>query len=174
MKATTKLLWAALAVAGSVVAVDASAAQGFGRGSGGGASMPRAAGADFGRGGRWNGGSNWNGGGRWHGGGRGHYWGSRYWTPGWGFYYGVPVLWGAYYYGSPYWDDYYYPRDRVIYREREVYPQGAFSGPTTEAPLVEGAPTQGPLYMNYCESSKAYFPKVTSCPEGWKLRTPTD
>ena len=32
-----------------------------------------------------------------------------------------------------------------------------------------GAPTQAPAYMNYCESAKAYFPKVTTCPEGWKF-----
>ena len=35
-----------------------------------------------------------------------------------------------------------------------------------------GGPTQAPAYMNYCESAKAYFPKVTSCPEGWKFVTP--
>jgi len=33
----------------------------------------------------------------------------------------------------------------------------------------QGAPTQAPAYMNYCDSSKAYYPKVTSCPEGWKF-----
>jgi hypothetical protein len=40
---------------------------------------------------------------------------------------------------------------------------------TTEVPVGEGSPTQGPLYMNYCESAKAYFPKVNSCPEGWRF-----
>jgi len=35
-------------------------------------------------------------------------------------------------------------------------------------------PQQGPLYMNYCESARAYFPKVTTCPEGWKLSNPTN
>jgi hypothetical protein len=57
---------------------------------------------------------------------------------------------------------------------REGYPEASFSGPTTEVPRGEGAPSQGPLYMNYCDSAKAYFPKVTACPEGWKLRSPTE
>jgi hypothetical protein len=52
------------------------------------------------------------------------------------------------------------------------YPQGVMQAPppTTEvAPNAQGAPVQGPTYMNYCESAKAYFPKVTTCPEGWKF-----
>ena len=45
--------------------------------------------------------------------------------------------------------------------------------PTTQVqPNNPGAPSQGPLYMNYCASSKAYYPKVTQCPEGWKFVTP--
>lgn len=172
MKANAKLLAAALAVAGTMVATEAAAQSPAARGSRGAASMPRmgSVGIDHGgsRGGRWNGGGHWRGAGRYWGGGYG-----RYWAPRYSFYFGVPVLWGSYW-GSPYFYD-SYPRNAVTYREveREVYPEGSFSGPTTSMPQSEGAPTQGPLYMNYCESAKAYFPKVASCPEGWKLTTPT-
>ena len=104
MKATAKLLVAAMA-AGSmmVVAMDASAQSRSGRG--GGVTMSRSAGVDSGSRGHWNGGGgHWNGGGRWYG---GRYWGGgRYLGPGLGFYFGVPVLWGGYY-GYPYWNDYY-------------------------------------------------------------------
>jgi len=172
MKATVKLLAAVLAVGGTMVAIDAAAQSPGSRGSRGAVAMPRSGsvGIDHGgsRGGRW------NGGGRYWGGG-GHYWGGhgRYWAPRYSFYFGVPVLWGSYW-GAPYFYD-SYPRSTVIYREteREVYPEAAISGPTTSVPHAEGAPTQGPLYMNYCESAKAYYPKVTACPEGWKLTTPT-
>ena len=119
-------------------------------------------------------------GGRSHGGGQwgGHRWRGHHWYPGWGFYFGAPLLYSGWYWGHPYAFDFYYPRSTVIYRESEAYPQsfpeGRIEGaPTTEIPRGEGAPSQGPLYMNYCESAKAYFPKVTRCPEGWRLATPT-
>lgn len=179
MKATAKLLAAVLAVGGTMVAIDAAAQNPAARGSRGASAMPRGghAGIDHGgsRGGRWNGGGHyWGGGGRYRGGAR--YWGGghgRYWAPRYSFYFGVPVLWGSYW-GAPYFYD-SYPGSTVIYREaeREVYPEGSFSGPTTSVPQSDGAPTQGPLYMNYCDSAKAYFPKIASCPEGWKLTTPT-
>ena len=112
--------------------------------------------------------------GHWTGGGhRGSHWGGGYrWGPRFGFYFGAPVLFGAYAWGYPY--DYYYPRtvivDRVLERYPASYPQGVMeSAPTTEVPMTQGAPAQGPSYMNYCDSAKAYYPKVTSCPEGWKF-----
>ena len=44
------------------------------------------------------------------------------------------------------------------------------SAPTTEIdPRIQGGPAQAPAYLNYCDSAKAYFPKVTSCPEGWRF-----
>jgi hypothetical protein len=116
-----------------------------------------------------------------HGGYRyGHgYWHGRHWYPSWGFYYGVPLFLSAAWGWPYYYDYYYYPRGGVIYRDVERYPQsypeGVLVGPpvaSTEVPLGDGAPTRGPLYMNYCESAKAYFPKVTTCPEGWRLATP--
>ncbi|MGZ5098829.1 MAG: hypothetical protein ACXWG9_15335 [Usitatibacter sp.] len=149
---------AALAVAGLAVTGEVQAQS---RGSHGGAI--HGGGAPH-----W-GGTNW---------GHGRSWSRGYWSgPRVGLYIGAPLLLGAwgwpYYYGYD-WD---YPRSTVIYREVERYPQpyGEEPGellPSTQIPPGEGAPTQGPLYMNYCESAKAYFPKVTTCPEGWRLATP--
>jgi len=163
MKATHKLLVAALAVAGLVITMDAEAQN---RGSGR-------------TGGNWSGGShsggNWShgGGGRYWGGYRGGYYRGSYWGPSFGLYLGAPLVaggWGWPYYGY----GGYYPGTAVYQSE---YPQAYVEQPgelmpSTEVPMSRGAPTQGPLYMNYCESAKAYFPKVASCPEGWKLATP--
>jgi hypothetical protein len=181
MKATGKLLAAAtLAAAGMLVVVQAEAADRGQRGSGasgvarGGQGVTHGTSSGYrGSGNHWRG-SNWRG--------HGHWGGYRYW-PGsrWGFYYGVPLFLGAAY-GWPYYydyDRYYYPRSAVIYRDAEPYPQSFPEGEigpapaTTEVPRGEGAPSRGPLYMNYCESAKAYFPKVTTCPEGWRLATPS-
>ena len=176
MKATGKLLAAAMAAGGTLLAAQAQAQNPVARGSSP-APMARSApaatsnpaGVDHGgRGGSWSGHSRW----------AGHHWGGgyRYWAPRWSFYFGVPVLWGSWYWGAPYWYD-YYPHSTVIYREVEreaSYPEHHIGPATTEVPRGQGMPTQGPLYMNYCESAKAYFPKVTTCPEGWKLATPTD
>ena len=151
MKAINSLLAAAaLAVTGVAATVDVQAAGS--RGAGVGGHSP----------------GHWSGGGH-----RGGHWGGGYrWGPRFGFYLGAPVLFGAYAWGYPY--DYYYPRtvivDRVLERYPASYPQGVMeSAPTTEVPMTPGAPTQGPAYMNYCDSAKAYYPKVTSCPEGWKF-----
>ena len=58
----------------------------------------------------------------------------------------------------------------MIERYPASYPEGVIeSAPTTEAPRTEGAPVQGPSYMNFCESANAYYPKVTACPEGWRF-----
>jgi len=48
-----------------------------------------------------------------------------------------------------------------------VYPES-----TLVPPSGEGSPRSAPLYLNYCDSAKAYYPKVTSCPEGWKFIEP--
>jgi hypothetical protein len=157
MKAMKSLVVAALAAMGLATVADAQAA---GTWRSGGHS--------------WSGvrpvGGNWGGGGRW-GGYRSHFYGPRF-----GLFIGAPLLWPGYW-GYPY--DYYYPRT-VIYRDvvegyPSSYPEGVMMepAPTTELPpRTEGTPRQGPLYMNYCESAKAYFPKVTSCPEGWRFVEP--
>jgi hypothetical protein len=154
------LLVAALAVAGMALAADAQAQH---RGSQGGGASHR--GGYTGHGGGYAG----HGGG-YYGRGYGGYYGARY-----GFYFGVPLLYAGL--GWPYYYDYYYPRSTVIYRDVEGYPAyGEPAGelvPSTVVPRSEGAPSQAPLYMNYCESAKAYFPKVSTCPEGWRLATPT-
>ena len=149
MNAMKSLLVMALAASGLALAVDARA-------------------NPAGRSG-WSGGG--HAGGNW-GGHRGSWGGGHYWGPRVGFYIGAPVLFGSWYWGYPY--DYYYPRtvvlDRVIERYPASYPEGVIeSAPTTVVPRGEGAPAQAPAYMNYCESAKAYYPKVTTCPEGWRF-----
>jgi hypothetical protein len=113
----------------------------------------------------------WRGaGGHWSG-HRGH-WGGHWYGPRLGLYIGAPLLFGSYYWGYPW----YYDEPRVIYREVIREPEVIETDPepaSTELPRGEGSPSQGPLYMNYCASAKAYFPKVTRCPEGWKFITPT-
>ncbi len=82
----------------------------------------------------------------------------------------MPLLYSSLYWGYPY--DYYYPRT-VVYPApyADPYPDGVMEAPpaTTEVPRTQGAPSQGPAYLNFCASSNAYYPKVTSCPEGWKF-----
>lgn len=132
-------------------------------------------------------------GGHHHGGGHRHWHGGhRHW--GWGWSLGVPLALGA----GWAWHDPYWYGPRVVYREviRDRDYVGAIRplpgeegiryegtarpeadpAPAPPAPQQNpsaGAPTTGPLYMNYCESARAYYPKVTSCPEGWKFQTPT-
>ena len=114
----------------------------------------------------------------------GHY--SRpYWGWGWGLALGLPLAWGWY---NPYWGSAYYPYYSYgpAYRgysnaceefddcwgDRRAYPETP--APTTQVPppAVAGAPTERPLHLNYCESARAYFPAVTSCPEGWRMTRP--
>jgi hypothetical protein len=172
MKATNKLLLAALAAAGIAVAMPADAAggvHGVARSGSGHWTGGHSGHWSGGHSGHWSGGSHWRGGGHWHG---GHWYGPRF-----AFYWGVPVAVGAwwwgypYYYGYPAYSYYDYPA-APVYQEREVYPQGEIS--SAEAKPGPGAPTQGPLYMNYCESAKAYYPKVSQCPEGWKFIAPRE
>ncbi|MEO5676309.1 MAG: hypothetical protein ABIQ84_02065 [Usitatibacter sp.] len=191
MKATAKLLVAALAVGGGMLAAEAQAQDSpVARGARGANAMPRssaapsgnAAGVDHARhGDRGSHGTaghpGWGHYGHRH---HGHWGGYRHWSPRWSFYFGVPVLWGGGYWGgywgAPYWYD-GYSGSALVYREVErdpAFPEHRIGPATTEVPRGEGGPTQGPLYMNYCESAKAYYPKVTTCPEGWKLAKPTE
>jgi hypothetical protein len=168
MKAIKSLfLAAALTAAGFAGTIDVQAATSHGGGGG------------HSSGGHWSGGGHGSGG---HYYGHGGHGGGSYWYPGWGFYLGAPLLWGAYY-GAPYYwgssyypyDDYYYPRTMVAEPANggypPAYPEGVIeSAPTTQvAPNAPGAPTQAPSYVNFCASANAYYPKVTSCPEGWKF-----
>ena len=111
-------------------------------------------------------------------GGHGHYYGGYYpyyWW-GWPLAFSAAWYWGSpYYYGYPYYNNYYYPPvayDPVVTRYPAAYPDGVMEPMepgTTQVDPGPGAPSQAPAYMNYCESAKAYYPKVTSCPEGWKF-----
>lgn len=164
MKAIRTLMVAALATAGlaATVEVYADAKHGW-----------RGGGSHAGR--HWDGGArHWRGGTR-HFGGHRNFGGHRHFRghTNFGLSIGVPLFYGAYAWG-PWYDPWYGPT--VVYREREVIPEivEVEREPTTEVPpRGEGAPTSGPLYMNYCASAKAYYPKVTSCPEGWKFIAPT-
>jgi hypothetical protein len=167
MKATRTLMVAALAAAGLGMA-DMAAAQAKHGGHG------------------YRGGNHHHGGHRhWHGGHR-HHWN-------WGWSIGVPLAIGA----AWAWHDPYWYGPRVVYRDvirdegyvghirplpgdESIRIEGTArpeADPAPAAPQQQnpaaGAPTTGPLYMNYCESARAYYPKVTSCPEGWKFQTPT-
>jgi len=146
MKPIKTLLAVALAATGLVAAADVQAQAKHGWRGGGDR--------------HWGGHRNW-------GGHRGHFWGPRL-----GFYIGAPIVLGSYW-NSPFWynEPYVVYRDRVI-REPEYVEGEHEPAAADEMPLGEGAPSQGPLYMNYCASAKAYFPKVTHCPEGWKFITP--
>ena len=165
MKSTRNLLVAALAAGGLAMAGSAFA-QHSGHSGGG----------------HWSGGHS---GGHFSGGhfGGGHFvgHGGHFFGPRFSFFLGVPLLWGPYYWGapyyapyySPYYDGYYgYPDAPAVYQEREVVPYETEPA-TTQARPGPGAPSQGPLYMNYCASAKAYYPKVTQCPEGWKFIEPS-
>jgi hypothetical protein len=154
MKTIKSVLVAALATAGLGLAIDSQAAGHTWSGAHGG-------------------GGHWSGGGHWGGGG-GHWGGGRWYGPRFGLYVGAPLLWPGYWGYYPY--DYYYPRtvvvDRIVEPYPASYPDGAMA-PMDDAPAVApygpGAPSQAPTYMNYCDSARAYYPKVTSCPEGWKF-----
>jgi hypothetical protein len=129
------------AILSMAVAASPALADG-GHGGGGG-------GWHGGGGGGWHGGGghdgHWHGGG-WHGGvyfGVGPYWG---WGPGW---------WGyPYAYGYPY--PYAYPAPAYVAPAPYAYP--AAPAPTAPAASV----------WYYCESSRAYYPYVQSCQEGWR------
>jgi hypothetical protein len=182
MKSMHKVMVAALAAGSMALGFSAQAASHGGGGGGGGHGGGGWSGGGHGgwsggHGGSWHG-SAWHGGG-YHGGyyhgGYGHYHSTAV-----GFYFGAPWVWGPWYWGwgYPYYG-YGYPA-YAPYGDYPAapgpdagggYPEGTMEGPpTTEVdPNAPGAPTQAPAYMNYCVSAKAYFPKVTSCPEGWKF-----
>jgi hypothetical protein len=128
-----------------------------------------------------------------HAGGSGHghgYHGGAHW--GWGIALGVPWALGWY---APYGaGGAYYPYPAYGYAPPYAgygygYGCGPFgecgrdpmarmepTPPTTEvppaAPGEEGGPTQRPLHLNYCESARAWFPHVRTCPGGWRLVRP--
>lgn len=172
MNPTCKVLVASLAAA--LLAV-ASVAEGAPR-QGGGARPGHSGGSGY----------------RHHGGsGHGHgYHGGSSW--GWGIAVGVPWALGLY---DPYWyGGSYYPYPAYGYAPpysgygygygcgpygecwREGMARAEPTPPTTEVPPAatgeDGGPTQRPLHLNYCESARAWFPHVRTCPGGWRLVRP--
>ena len=130
-------------------------------------------------------------------GGYGHHGGhgsGGHWSWGWGLAVGVPWTLGWYdpwywgyprptygpYYGSApaYWCE----RDEDCWRERRAseepaapttqLPPSAVIGPAAAPLPAEGAPTQRPMHLNYCEASRAWFPAVTTCASGWRFTIP--
>ena len=104
----------------------------------------------------------------------GHFRHGYYFPLGIGVALAAPWYWGSYYYPYPYGygPAYAYP---APYNEAPAYgysiaPEepSADIGPVSEP----GAPLQHPLYLNYCASAKAYYPKVKSCAEGWQMARP--
>lgn len=105
----------------------------------------------------------------------GHYRYGYYWPLGIGLALAAPWYWGSYYYPYSYGPGYVYPAgpEGMPYSEAP----GGY-GPATEpstdiGPVSEpGAPMERPLYLNYCASARAYYPKVKSCAEGWQMARP--
>lgn len=181
MKASRNRLMAALCACGVAFAGLAAAEPGRHEGGGHGS-----------RDGRWGGEhrAHWRGGDRDGGdrdGGRwrraGWRWGIYLGSPFWAYPYGdpggyayswsYPYPYGYYYpprYSYPYSRDYYYANPPAAYVP--VRPREADLGPAPRVAPGPGAPTQAPLYRNYCPSAQAYYPKVAQCPEGWKFIEP--
>lgn len=123
-----------------------------------------------------------------HHGGHAHSHG--YWAWGWGLALTAPYWGGGY---GPWWrypaigpSPYYaygpadglagyacaYPGDCWRERPAAVEP----TPPTTQvAPspgAAQGGPNERPLHLNYCDSARAWFPQVSTCPGGWRLVLP--
>jgi hypothetical protein len=186
MNPTRKVLLASLAAGmfALVTAADAAPRHGGSPGggySGGGARHGHSGGTGY----RHDGGSGY----RYS---HGHYYGSNW---GWGLALGLPLAWGLYDpygyggwgwgYGAPYYGypayGYSYPGGGfpcAPYEEcyRDQVARSEPTPPTTEvpppAPGANGTPTQRPLHLNYCDSARAWFPHVRSCPEGWRMVRP--
>jgi hypothetical protein len=109
------------------------------------------------------------GGGRGYGGGRG---GGGGWQRGghgwWGVGLGLGLGWGAAYYGEPYaWYPGYYEQvePQVMVEQAPQYQVQPYAPQQGTV-----APPNGSTASNwyYCDSSKAYYPYVNRCPEGWR------
>lgn len=135
-----------------------------------------------------------------YGGGHGH--GGHYGTGGhhshanwgWGLGVALSVPWALGWYDPYGWGPAYFPS----YAYRGIYPASPYAygsgcgldddcwraqqapsvpaAPTTQIPPLasgpEGGPTERPLHLNYCESARAWFPHVQTCPGGWRLIRP--
>jgi hypothetical protein len=125
-------------------------------------------------------------GGSWHG----SYWGNTHWGWDLGLAIGVPWALGWY---APYggaWGSVTYPPyaygpaygslgyacgyDEDCWRGQLA--AGEPTPPTTRIgpvpPGEEGGPVIRPLHLNYCDSARAWFPQVRTCPGGWRFIAP--
>ena len=123
-----------------------------------------------------------------HGGNHGYSY--PYW--GWGLGLAISAPWALGWYDPYWWGPAVYPS----YAYRGVYPAYPYNNgcgidddcwralqsqnqppaPTTEVPPLaagaDGGPTERPLHLNYCDSARAWFPHVRTCPGGWRLIRP--
>jgi hypothetical protein len=143
----------AFSLAGLALAMPADAqSHGGGRGGAG----VHANGGHSGGGGRGYGGG--RGGGGWQRGGHG-------W---WGVGLGLGLGWGAGYYGDPYgWHPGYYAQvePQVMVEQAPQYQVQPYV-PAQGAVAPPNGSTASNWY--YCDSSRAYYPYVNRCPEGWR------
>jgi len=155
IRATTFCLCFGAALVASALALPAAAqSHGGSRGSsgahasGGHAGGYGRAGNDGQRGGGWRGGGGWQRGG-----------------PGWwGVGLGLGLGWGVPYYGG-------YPGYYGQYDPQVVVEQGPQYQVQPVAPLpgaVAPGNGQAPSTWYYCDSSRAYYPYVSQCAEGWR------
>ena len=87
------------------------------------------------------------------------------WGRGWGL--GTGLIVGGVI-GSELSRPYYYPPTYVYSPPPVVVQQPVIvQQPSNYGPTVPQASVQ--TMWNYCESSRAYYPNVQSCPEGWKI-----
>ena len=56
----------------------------------------------------------------------------------------------------------------MVTRHPAAYPDGVMAS-MEQSTQVQLGSAHGRPRTNYCESAKAYYPKITSCPEGWKF-----
>ncbi len=75
---------------------------------------------------------------------------------------GGPVWAPAYY---PYW---WYPRPYYVYPPTVIVQEPLeYVEREPAPPAPPPAPAAPPAYWHYCESARAYYPSVPSCPEPW-------
>jgi hypothetical protein len=105
----------------------------------------------------------WHGGhGHWRGGYWGGYWGPRYWGPWYGGYWGGGYWgpgWGWGYWGGPPAVAY----SPVVVPEARVYVERDEATPPAQSDVQ---------WWYWCASSRAYYPYVNTCSEGWQRVPP--
>jgi hypothetical protein len=86
------------------------------------------------------------------------WWGPVYWGP--------PYWWGPAYFYDPY--SYYYPSPYYAFPPLAVEQPPIY---VQQQPATTQSPPQAIWY--YCGSAKAFYPKISDCPEAWIKVPPT-